>query len=93
MRERKPKTEAKRLKKKEKKISSMAIALTLLLTGFTRVRDNYFHYCPSCGEAFCHDFKGGDMFCYDCFYHSCLKNQGTAMVCQACGGVRHLIRR
>jgi hypothetical protein len=83
-----PKTQAKKQRKAEKKLEKMAMKIVILYKHKRKIRDDLWHHCSACNEAYCHDFKGQDVYCYDCYYHNCLKEQGLTQVCQACGNVR-----
>ena len=86
---RKHQTPARKLKKGMKKLDRIAMFLVFQMKGKRKVRDDVWHYCSSCGEAYCHTFTGQDQYCYDCPYHGCIKEQGDTIVCQACGNVRN----
>jgi acetyl-CoA carboxylase beta subunit len=77
-----------KLKKGMKRLDRIAMMLVISAKDWRKVRDNLWHHCPSCGEAYCHSFTGEDQYCYDCPYHGCIKEQGDTAVCQECGNVR-----
>jgi hypothetical protein len=82
----------KKVKNTEKKLDKLARTLAKATLGLRKVRDNFWHWCEVCQEPYCNDFKGGDMFCENCYYlNSCIKVMGENKVCLYCGGERKYV--
>jgi acetyl-CoA carboxylase beta subunit len=80
----------KKVKNEARKLDKLAwtLANVIAQNGKRKVRDNFWHYCPTCQMAYCHDFTGSEMFCHECFFKGCIKEQGKTDVCEHCGNTR-----
>ena len=76
-------------RKERRRMDKLAHKLAQAMSSLRKVRDDLWHWCPSCEMAYCHTFTGADEFCHCCYYQTaCLKEQGQTIICQECGNVR-----
>jgi len=85
---RKHQTPKTKLKKGMKRLDRIAMLLVIATKSWRKERDDLWHYCSSCGMSYCHAFDGGDAYCELCPYLGCIKEEGEAVMCQACGNIR-----